>query len=75
MWSKLQSLWLFALLLATLQTCSCAREKTITRDEVRSQLKSATSLLAESDMLIDFLRAKRVTRNHAEAHPSYLQDN
>ena len=60
--------------LATLAMLSCAGQKSISPDEIHSRIRSANSLLTETDMLIDFVRANRVTRNYAQGHASYLRD-
>lgn len=63
-----------AISLATLGMLSCAGQKSISPDDIHSRIRSANSLLTETDMLIDFARAKRVTRNYAQGHASYLRD-
>jgi hypothetical protein len=60
--------------LATLAMLSCAGQKSISPDEIHSRIRSANSLLTETDMLIDFARANRLTRNYAQGQASYLQE-
>jgi hypothetical protein len=53
---------------------SCSRKKTVGRDEVRSQIRSANSFVAESEMFIDYIRHGHATHRYVEAHAAYLQD-
>jgi hypothetical protein len=63
---------LCSILPATL--ASCSRNKTVGRDEVRSQIRSANSFVAESEMFIDCIRQGHATRHYIEAHAAYLGD-
>ena len=45
-----------AISLATLGMLSCAGQKSISPDDIHSRIRSANSLLTETDMLIDFAR-------------------
>jgi hypothetical protein len=67
-------LTLAAVLLPIVAMLSCAGQKSISPDQIHSRIRSANSLLTETDMLIDFVRANRVTRNYAQGHASYLRD-
>jgi hypothetical protein len=60
--------------LVALAMLSCDGQKSISPDEIHSRIRSANSLLTETDMLIDFARANRVTRTYAQGHASYLRD-
>jgi hypothetical protein len=51
---------------------SCSRSKTISRDELRSDLLSAASLASETELFIDQLQEGRVTPAFAEGHLAYL---
>ena len=52
--------------------CACSRHKTLTRDELRSQLISAKSLVAETEMFLDYVRQNRATKHYAQGHIEYL---
>ena len=51
---------------------SCSRQKTITTDELRSELTSAVSLAAETETIIDYVAQHRLTHNYALGHLGYL---
>ena len=51
---------------------SCARQKTITREELRSDLTSAISIANETELAIDFVTRGQTTRSFATAHLQYL---
>src|SRR5437764_9640603 len=57
-----------------LALCACSRQKTLTTDEVRSQLLSARSLAAETEMFLDYVRANRATKHYAQGHIEYLTE-
>jgi hypothetical protein len=63
---------LCSMLTATL--ASCSRNKTVGRDEVRSQIRSANSFVAESEMFIDYIRQGHATHHYVKAHAAYLED-
>jgi hypothetical protein len=63
----------FALVLI-LVTCACSRSKILTKDELRSELISARSLAAETDMFLDSVRESRATKNFAQGHIGYLTE-
>ena len=50
----------------------CSRKKTLTPDELKSQLTSAISFASEEEMFVDYIRAGRATSNFAEQHAAYL---
>jgi len=62
------------LTLATLSMAACSGGKSISRDEVRSGFRSASSFTAEIEVFIDFVLQKRSTRPYAEEHAAYLKD-
>jgi hypothetical protein len=62
----------FALVAASLAGCS--RKKSIGRDEVKSEIRSARSFAAESEIFIDFVLRGHATRHYAEEHSAYLKD-
>ncbi len=53
---------------------ACSRHKTLTKDELRSELISAKSLAAETEMFLDYVRQNRATRNYAQGHIEYLTE-
>jgi hypothetical protein len=65
---------IFVLLLAAAALTSCSRKKTISRDDLRSEIMSAYSFAAESEMFIDYIRQGHTTRHYAEGHATYLKD-
>jgi outer membrane murein-binding lipoprotein Lpp len=54
--------------------CGCSRHKNLTTDELRSELISAKSLAAETEMFLDYVRQKRATKYYAQGHIEYLTD-
>jgi hypothetical protein len=59
--------------LISLALASCSSSKTISPDELRSDLLAAVSLASETEMLIDQLLEGRVTSAFAEGHLTYLE--
>lgn len=57
-------------LLASL--CGCSHQKTLSRDDLRSEFTQAISYAAETELLAQFVRQGHATEHFAEAHPSYL---
>jgi hypothetical protein len=53
---------------------ACSRHKTLTRDELRSQIFSAKSLAAETEIFVDYVRQKRATKHYAQGHLEYLAE-
>lgn len=56
----------------SLLVMSCSQQKTISREELRSNLRSATSIANETELSIDFVMRKQVTHNFAAGHFRYL---
>jgi hypothetical protein len=52
--------------------CACSRHKTLTRDDLRSELISAKSLAEETEMFLDYVRQNRATKDYAQGHIEYL---
>jgi hypothetical protein len=50
----------------------CSRKKTLSPDELKSQLTRAISFASEQEMFVDYIRAGRATSNFAEQHTAYL---
>ena len=50
----------------------CSRKKTLTSDDLKSQLTRAISFASEEEMFVDYIRAGRATSNFAEQHATYL---
>jgi hypothetical protein len=65
---------ILVLLLAAAALTSCSRKKTISRDDLRSEIMSAYSFAAESEMFIDYIRQGHATHHYAEGHATYLKD-
>ena len=53
---------------------ACSRHKTVTKDDLRSELISAKSLAAETEMFLDYVRQNRATKNYAQGHIEYLTE-
>jgi uncharacterized protein (DUF2164 family) len=53
---------------------ACSRHKTLTPDELRSELISAKSLVAETEMFLDYIRQNRATEYYAQGHIEYLTE-
>jgi hypothetical protein len=53
---------------------ACSRHQTLTKEELRSELISAKSLAAETEMFLDYVRQNRATRNYAQGHIEYLTE-
>jgi hypothetical protein len=51
---------------------SCSSPKTISRDDMRSDLLAAISLASETDVFVSQLQESRVTPAFAEGHLNYL---
>src|SRR5690348_18230940 len=62
---------LTAVLLLLLST-GCSQKKTLTSDELKSQLTRAISFASEEEMFVDYIREGRATSNFAEQHAAYL---
>jgi hypothetical protein len=69
-----QTIIILALLLAAAALTSCSRKKTLGPDDLRSEIRSAHSFVAESEMFIDYIRQGHATRHYAEGHATYLKD-
>src|SRR5437763_8968639 len=52
--------------------CACSRHKTLTKDELRSELISAKSLATETEIFLDYVRQNRATKPYAQGHIAYL---
>lgn len=51
---------------------SCSHGKPISRDELKSKLRSAASIAAETGTFVDYIRQERATDHYAEGHIEYL---
>ena len=54
--------------------CACSRQKILTKDELRSELTSAKSLAAETEMFLDYVQQRRATKHYAQGHIEYLAE-
>jgi hypothetical protein len=59
------------ILTATL--ASCSHNKTVGPDELRSQIRSANSFVAESELFIDYIRQGHAPHHYIEGHAAYLE--
>jgi hypothetical protein len=59
-------------LTALLLLSSCSRQKTISADELRSDLTEAISVAAEAETFIGYVSQGRATANYAKGHIQYL---
>ncbi|HVX67613.1 MAG TPA: hypothetical protein VHA11_13460 [Bryobacteraceae bacterium] len=62
------------LALAAAASPGCSRGKRIDRDRAQSEIRSARSFAAESEIFLDFILQGHATRHYAEAHAGYLRD-
>jgi hypothetical protein len=62
------------LLVVSSLVLSCARHRTITREELRSKLTSAISIAGATEMSIDFVSRKQSTHNFAVGQFTYLSN-
>jgi hypothetical protein len=58
----------------TATSASCSRNKKVGLDELRSQIRSANSFVAESELFIDYIRQGHAPHHYIEAHAAYLED-
>jgi|SRR6185437_7170379 len=59
-------------ILLLLVCIGCSRKKTLTPDDLKSQLTRAISFASEEEMFVDYLHAGRATSKFAEQHAAYL---
>lgn len=64
----------FLILPLCLLVVSCSKPKTISQQELRSDLLSATSLASESELFMAQLQENRTTKIFAKAHIHYLHE-
>lgn len=62
------------LLTALLLLASCSRQKTVSADELRSDLTEAISVAAEAETFLDYVSQGRATANYAKGHIQYLAE-
>jgi Asp-tRNA(Asn)/Glu-tRNA(Gln) amidotransferase B subunit len=51
----------------------CASSKTLSRNELESEIKQASSLAAESELFVDLRLKEQTTRHFSTEHRDYLQ--
>jgi hypothetical protein len=73
MFENRPAILLIVLALAGVSLPGCSRKKSIGRDEARSEIWSARSFAAESEMFIDFVLQGHSTHCYAEGHSVYLE--
>ena len=57
----------------TLALTCCSHQKPISRDELKSKLRSASSIAAETTAFVDYVRQQRATEHYAKGHLEYLR--
>src|SRR6185312_1798013 len=57
---------------SVLVLCACSSHKTLTRDDLRSDITSAKALAAETSLFLDYICQHRATEHYAQAHIEYL---
>lgn len=57
-----------------LVSAGCSARKTLSREDVRSEIRIAVSFTAESELFVNFIRSGHSTRHYAEGHAAYLDD-
>jgi hypothetical protein len=58
----------------TLLLASCSHQKRLSKDELRSQLRSTASFAAETELFVQYVQQNRATRPYARGHAEYLGD-
>src|SRR5205809_1683729 len=58
----------------TVVLCSCSHRQRIATEELRSELFSAKSLSAETEMFLGYVRQHRATKHFAQGHLAYLAE-
>src|SRR4051812_5205981 len=74
MFENSSAILLIVLALAAVSSPGCSRKKSIGRDEARSEIRSARSFAAESEMFVDFVLQGHSTRRYAEGHSAFLEE-
>jgi hypothetical protein len=54
--------------------CSCSHRQRMGADELRSELASATSLSAETELFLGYVRQRHATKHFAQGHIAYLSE-
>ncbi len=73
MFENSSTILLLVLALAGVSLPGCSRKKSIDREEVRSEIRSARSFAAEAEMFVDFVLQGHSTRRYAEGHSAFLE--
>ncbi len=72
--SHSRGLCLIACVLAAPLFVGCSQRKAITPDQLRSAIRQARSLAAESELFVDFVLQGSATQTYAEGHAAYLEE-
>jgi hypothetical protein len=72
--ATMERLFLLLITIALVALVSCAPTKTATAEEIRSDLTSADSLAAETDLLIGEIKGGRLLPQFRAGHADYLRD-
>jgi len=70
---KRSSVALAVLALAAVFLAGCSRDKSIDRDKARSEIRSAHSFAAESELFLELVLHGQAPQHYAEEHTGYLQ--
>jgi len=60
-------------LLLLVWLCACSRQKTISPDELQSEITKAVSLASETELLAQVARSGKATQHYVQEHAEYLQ--
>src|SRR4051812_12477065 len=74
MFGNKQAIGLALLALSVASLAGCSHQKSIGRDELKSDIRTARSFAAESEIFIEFVIQGRSTHRYAEEHSAYLED-
>lgn len=58
----------------TLVLACCSHQKQLSKDELRSQLRSTASFAAETELLLQYVQQNRATHAYTLGHAQYLAD-
>ena len=73
MWHRRKALAVLVSSGAVATLTGCGKSKTISRDDARSEIRSALAFAAESQMFIDYIRSGHATHQYAAGQAAYLE--
>ena len=71
---KRPSISLAVLALAAVVLAGCSGDKSINRDQAESEIRSAHSFAAESELFLEFVLQGQAPQHYAEDHTAYLEE-